>query len=195
MTAVQLASFRQAGEDLWQGGLIAPGGGNLSIWTPEGVLITREEAVLHRLEEADLCLIARATDPPAAAPSLDTPIHRGIYVTAGGKAIVHAAPAHALALTFGRSFFAPPDVEGGHLLGRVPVVSPKRSVIDVIAGALVNAPIVIVEGHGSYARGATLAEAVRLSAVLEASARLAWLRAVIEQRAPSALVPGLPLAE
>lgn len=180
MTAAHLESFRRAGEDLWQGGLIAPGGGNLSIWTPEGVLITREAAALHRLEAADLCLIARATEPPVAPPSLDTPIHRGVYVTAGGKAIVHATPAYAVALTFGQPFFEPPDVEGGHLLGRVPVVSSKRSVIDVIANALVNAPIVIVEGHGSYARGATLADAVRLSAVLEASARIAWLRAVGE---------------
>jgi L-fuculose-phosphate aldolase len=171
-----LRAFRRAGEDLFRCGLVAPGSGNLSIWTPDGVLITRETAALHRLEDSDLCLIARATQPPVATPSLDSPIHRAIYVSAGGGAIVHAHPAHTVAISFGQTVFDPPDLEGGHLLGRVPVVNPRRSVIDLIAAASQASRIVIVEGHGSYARGATLDEAVHLTAMLEESARIAWLR-------------------
>jgi len=171
-----LPAFHQAGEDLFASGLIVPGGGNLSVWTPEGVLITREGAALHRLEPADLVLIARITDPPAATPSMDTPIHRAIYVSASAKAVVHAHPRHAVALSFKQVAFQPPDLEGGHLLGRVPVVSPRRNVVQLVAEALAAAPVVIVEGHGSYARGATLAEAVHLTAALEESAQIAWLR-------------------
>ena len=171
-----LPAFLGAGEDLFHGGLIVPGGGNLSVWTADGVLITREGASLHRLAGADLCLIARATAPPVATPSLDTPIHRAAYVRTGAKAIVHAHPRHAVALSFEQAALVPDDLEGGHLLGTVPVVSHRRSVVDVVAEALATAPIVVVEGHGSYARGATLDEAVRLSAVLEESAAIVWLR-------------------
>ena len=170
-----LAAFRQAGEDLFRAGLVVPGSGNISIWTPDGVIITREGAALHRLGADDLCLIARSTEPPVATPSLDTPIHRAIYVSAGGGAIVHAHPSHAVALSFKATSFEPPDLEGGHLLGHVPVVSPKRSVVDVVSQASGRSPVVLVEGHGCYARGATLAEAVHLAAMLEESARIAWL--------------------
>ena len=170
-----LGSFRQAGEDLLQCGLVVPGAGNLSVWTPEGVVITREGAPLHRLGPRDLCLIARSTEPPVATPSLDTPIHRAIYVSSGGRAVVHAHPRHAIAVSFGLRRFEPTDLEGRHLLGDVPVVSPKRSVVDVIAEASGRSPVVLVEGHGSYARAASLEEAVHLSAMIEESARILWL--------------------
>lgn len=176
MSEAWLPTFQRAGTDLALLGLVVPGGGNLSVWTPDGVLITREGAVLHRLEPADLVLIARVTDPPQAPPSLDTPIHRAVYVSAEAKAVVHAHPRHAIALSFAHAEFWPPDLEGAHLLGRVPVVSPLRNVVQHVAEALAAAPVVLVEGHGSYARGATLAEAVQRTAALEQSAQIAWLR-------------------
>jgi L-fuculose-phosphate aldolase len=171
-----MAAFRAAGEDLFRCRLIVPGSGNLSVWTPEGVVITREGAALHRLEAGDLCLIARATEPPVATPSLDTPIHRAIYVSASAKAIVHAHPAHVIAVTLGMSAFEPVDLEGRHLLGVVPVVSPRRSVVDLVAQASAASRVVIVEGHGTYARGVSLDDAVHLTAMLEESARIVRLR-------------------
>lgn len=174
-----LLQFQQAGDDLVRLGLAALGAGNLSVWTPEGVLITREGATLHRLGERDLSLIARSTKPPVANPSLDTPIHRAIYVTTGGKAIVHAHPPHAVALSFGVKQFRPEDLEGQHLLRGVPVISPRRSVIDLIAEASGASSVVLVEGHGTYARGRSLEEAVHLTAMLEESARIVWLRRLL----------------
>jgi L-fuculose-phosphate aldolase len=177
LTAASLLSdFRRAGADLAHLGLVVPGTGNLSVWTPEGVVVTREGAALHRLEAADLCLIARATEPPPATPAYDTPIHRAVYVRSKGRAVAHAHPRHTVARSFGLKRFEPPDLEGRHALGFVPVVSPMRSVIDVIAEALETARIVIVEGHGVYARGAELDEAVALIALLEESAAIASLR-------------------
>ena len=181
MTERLLADFQCAGDDLVRLGLVAPGAGNLSVWTPEGVVITREGAPLHRLTATDLCLISRTTEPPVATPSLDTPIHRAIYVSSGGRTVVHAHPRHAVALSFGQRRFLPADLEGGHLLGEVPVVSPRRSVVDVIAEASGRSPVVLVEGHGSYVRAATLEEAVYLTAMLEESARIVWLRRALER--------------
>src|SRR5215218_6424564 len=176
MTGDQLLTFRSAGEDLFRCGLVVPGSGNLSLWTSDGVLITREAAPLHRLAETDLCLISRATAPPAATPSLDAPIHRAIYISASAKAIVHAHPPHVIALTIGRTTFAPNDLEGRHLLGSVPVVSPRRSVVDLVAQASATSSVVVVEGHGVYVHAPTLEEAVHLAAMLEEGASIAWLR-------------------
>jgi L-fuculose-phosphate aldolase len=184
MSDARLSEFLRAGDDLFRLGLAPPGAGNLSVWEPEGVLITRELATLHRLEAADLVRIARSTQPPQATPSFDTPIHRAIYTTSGGRAIVHAHAAHAVALSARQVSFEPPDLEGRHVLGIVPVVSPRRSVVDLVSGALKDASIVIVEGHGTYARGGSLEEAVHLTAMLEQSARIAWLRLAVPERPP-----------
>jgi ribulose-5-phosphate 4-epimerase/fuculose-1-phosphate aldolase len=39
--------------------------------------------------------------------------------------------------------------------------------------------ITIVAGHGTYARGGDFDECLRLTAALEASARIAWLHAAL----------------
>jgi L-fuculose-phosphate aldolase len=170
--------------ELAAAGLSHAGSGNLSIWTPDAVIITREGAILNRLTAADLTEITRTTRPPGADPALDTPIHRAIYVTSGAKAIIHAHPPHAVALSMDRREFVPLDLEAMHQIGRVPVITQRRSIVDAIAASLEEHVITLVAGHGSYARGADLWECLRLTAALEASARLAWLRAALPGMAP-----------
>lgn len=189
MTAGMLAVFQAVGTDLVVAGLAPPGTGNASVWTPDAVVITREGAHLGRLVAADLCAVGRTTLPPAADPALDTPIHRAVYVATGAKAILHAHPPHAVALSFGRHELVPDDLEGAHLLGRVPVVSPRRNIVEVVANAIERSPVVVVAGHGSYARGASLAECLRWTAALEASARITWLRAALRPDAPGRAAP------
>lgn len=174
-----LATVQEVGRELVRAGLVFEGAGNASVWTPTAVVITREGAALHRLTAADLCSVGRTTIPPIAPPSLDTPIHRAIYVATGARAILHAHPPHTIALSLDRHEFLPDDLEGAHLLGRVRVVSPRHNVVEVVASALEQAPITIVAGHGTYARGVDLWECLRWTAALEASARIAWLRAAI----------------
>lgn len=172
-------SFRSAGRALTEADLAPPGQGALSVWTPEALLITREGALLGSLTDADLTEIPRTTAPPAATPALDTPIHRAVYVATGAKAILHAHPPHAVALSFEGQSFVPEDHEGRHELGTVPIVSARRNIVDAVAAALERSSIVLVAGHGSYARGADFAECLRWTGILEASARLIWLRAAM----------------
>jgi L-fuculose-phosphate aldolase len=102
-----------------------------------------------------------------------------VYVATGAKAILHAHPPHTVALSFDRHEFLPDHLEGAHLLGQVRVVSPRRNIVDAVAGALAGAAITIVAGHGTYARGADLWECLRWTAALEANAHIAWLRAAL----------------
>lgn len=169
--------FNQIGGELQALGLIYPGAGNISVWTPEAVIITAEGARLHALAADDLSPILRSTIPPARHPAQDAPIHRAVYVTSGAKAVMHTHPPYATALSTSRDALTPEDHESRFLLGTVPVIRSRRSMIDNIAEALAQHVAVMVAGHGAYVRGADLWECLRLSAALEASARLMWLRA------------------
>lgn len=176
-----IETFQDVGQAVTRAGFAFPGAGNASVWTPEALIVTREGAALDRLTAADLATISRITEPPDAAPALDAPIHRAIYVATGATAVLHAHPPHAIALSlsFNRHELVPEDLEGAHLLGRVPVVSPRRNVVEVVAGALETSAVVLVAGHGTYARGADLWECLRWTAALEASAHILWLRATL----------------
>lgn len=176
MTQTPVELFQAIGGAVTAAALAPLGAGAISIRTPESVTITREGAFLNLLTAADLCEIGRTTMPPVATPAYDTPIHRAVYVASGAKAILHTHPPHAIALSYDRQSFAPSDLEGRHLLGEVAVVSARRSVVDIVTAALEEHLIVIVAGHGVYARGADLWQCLRWTAMLEASAQIEWLR-------------------
>lgn len=53
MTDAVIEQFRTAGEDLFRCGLVVPGSDNVSVWTPAGVIVTREGAALHRSNGED----------------------------------------------------------------------------------------------------------------------------------------------
>jgi len=178
--AALLPQFQVVGAELRAAGLIASHGGNLSVWIPDGVIITREGAMLGRLSTADLCLIGRTTQATPVVPALDTPIHRTVYVLAGGHAIVHAHPAYAVALSLACDELIPLDNDGRHLLQRVSVLPHARDIPTGVGEALATHPVVLVRGHGCYARGATLEEALQYTTQLEESARLLYLARSLE---------------
>ena len=174
-----VSEFRSVGKLLWESGLVSSHGGNLSILRRAGaVIVTRTGCPLARIGDSDLVKVA--ADGSAVGgeqPSMDTPIHRGIY-TATEKltvaAVVHAHPRHAIALSLGQDLIEPEDLEGKFYLGAVPIV-----VADKVVEALQSATIVVVRGHGSYARGSDLWEALKWTSILEESAEILWLRQMI----------------
>jgi ribulose-5-phosphate 4-epimerase/fuculose-1-phosphate aldolase len=64
----------------------------------------------------------------------------------------------------------PADAEGRLRLVSVPVVEGEQ-----VAEALRDRPIVLARGHGSYARGDDLWQALQWTSVLEESAEIGWL--------------------
>ena len=165
-----LEAFRQAGRLLWEAGLISSHGGNMSVRLDDGTLaITRHGCMLGRIGEGDLVRL-RADGTAQGEPSLDTAIHRSIYEATEARAVIHAHPPHAIALSLLDSTIEPRDREGRYYLGSIAVVEATG-----IAAALGERVIAIVRGHGSYARGAHLEEALQWTSVLEESARVLWL--------------------
>ncbi len=168
---LSLEAFRQVGRLLWEAGLVSSHGGNMSVRLDDGTLaITRHGCMLERIEEGDLVRLRADGTVQGGEPSLDTAIHRSIYGATEAGAVIHAHPPHAIALSLLDSTIEPQDREGQYYLGSVAVVEAAG-----IASALEERVITLVRGHGSYARGADLAEALQWTSVLEESAQVLWL--------------------
>ena len=170
MTDAALDEFRAAGRMLWEAGLASSHGGNMSVRLPDGgLMVTRTGSMLGRLGDGDLVVVA-ADGSSAGEPSMDTALHRAAYEASGAGAVLHAHPRHAIALSLAMDVIKPADAEGRLRLGPVPVVEAEG-----VARALQDAAIVMARGHGSYARGDDLWQALQWTSVLEESAQVLWL--------------------
>ncbi len=168
-----LADFQQVGRLLWEAGLISSHGGNMSIRLPDGaVLITRHGCMLGRIQEGDLLTVAPTRRGAAGGePSLDTRLHLAVYEQTEARAVVHAHPRHAIALSLVGTAIEPQDLEGKHYLGSLVLVVTTEQ----LGAALKEYPIAVTQGHGSYARGESLWQALQWTSVLEESAQVLWL--------------------
>jgi L-fuculose-phosphate aldolase len=78
--------------------------------------------------------------------------------------------------TLATDLFVPGDLEGQLHLKEVPVVATGPLQVELIASALQSHLVVLLRGHGAYARGQTLWEALHWITALEESAQIACIR-------------------
>lgn len=179
-----LEVFRRVGVQLARLGLISSHSGNMSIRTGQGLLITRRGAMLADLREGDLVEAPLEGEVPEASREL--PVHQAIYRETEAEAVLHCHPPHAIVLSLHLQRIRPVDAEGRHLLGEVPVLTFSETVgsQEVAKGMpphLRTHRVVMVRGHGSFAIGRDLEEALMVSSSLEASARVLWLGLVLQR--------------
>ncbi|MGE3074610.1 MAG: class II aldolase/adducin family protein [Dehalococcoidia bacterium] len=171
-----MATFAEVGKDLYSLGLVSSHGGNLSVRNGHEMWITGTGTMLGRLRERHMSLVLPDGTHSGPPPSSDTLLHSTVYALGGALAVVHAHPHHAIAMTFETEKFVPPDFEGQHFLEDVPVVPQGPNQVERVAAALQSRLVVVLQGHGAYARGQTLWEALHWVTALEESAHIAWLR-------------------
>jgi L-fuculose-phosphate aldolase len=177
-----LEEFQQVGRDLYAAGLVSSHGGNMSVRQGEGLIITSHGSRLGHLAQVDLVEVRPGLEP-RAEPSMDLALHQAIYAAVSEtEAVVHAHPRHAIALSLLGREIRPQDLEGRHYLGVVPVVPRGENVAQALADALRQHMIVVVAGHGSYARGESLWQALQWTSVLEESAEVLWLLRVLSRK-------------
>ncbi len=170
MRSDQQEVFRAVGRMLWEAGLVSSHGGNISVRLPDGgLLITRTGAMLGRISDGDLVTVA-ADGSSTGEPSMDTAVHRAVYAATDAGAVLHAHPRHAIAHSLLLDALEPADAGGKLRLASVPVVDAGQA-----AEALREASIVLARGHGSYARGDDLWQALQWTSELEESAQVLWL--------------------
>jgi L-fuculose-phosphate aldolase len=174
--------FRLVGADLFLRSLISSHAGNLSVRVGERLIITRHGAMLGHLEPCSLVelnLVGGAH--PDASSELE--VHRSIYSATGTRAVVHAHPPCTLALAAVEPEISPVTFEASYLLGAVLVLSATSEITGtVIANALDSHRIVVIRGHGTFARGDSLTEAYAWTSSLEEDCKVNILTRLMEQR-------------
>jgi L-fuculose-phosphate aldolase len=173
-----LAQFQTVGSDLFLREFITSHGGNMSIRENDRIIITRTGCMLGHITQQDL--VEASIDPNDDTPenaSSEIAVHRAIYKHTPALAVVHAHPAHAIALSIVDNKIEPMDVEGSYYMPSVPIVGRGEKVYggkmaDDIAKALVDRRIAVVYGHGSFAAGRDLYEALHFTTTLEESCRI-----------------------
>lgn len=174
-----LLRFREAGRWLYELGLVDSHSGNLSERLGEALAITRTGASLRELAPGDLVLLPlKGGGLAERRASRELIVHRAVYrAFPEVRAIAHAHPPFAVLLSLARTTIVPLDSEGKSLLGEVPVLEafpPSQSpeaAARVVEG-LKGARVMVLKGHGAFARAQTLEEAVFLLSALEGSSRL-----------------------
>ncbi len=173
-----LSTLSEVGSDLYRLGLVTSHGGNLSVRTAAGMWITGTGTMLGRLRERHISLVHQQGNHEGPSPSSDTLLHSTIYAVTGANAVVHAHPRHATALSIAdeAAVFVPPDFEGRLHLTDVPVIEQGPLQIERLAGAMQARLVMVLRGHGAYARGNTLWEALHWITALEESAHIEVIR-------------------
>lgn len=175
--------MQQVGGDLYRHGLVTSHGGNLSLRhaSGHGMWITGTGTMLGRLEPRHISHVGPGGEHMGPPPSSDSILHSTVYALGGATAVAHGHPRHAVAITFESDVFVPPDFEGQYHLKEVPVVDNDDRAVERIADALRGRLVAILRGHGAYARGQNLWEALHWIMALEESAEIAWLRRSFER--------------
>ena len=178
MTDNVFERFQQTGEDLAWNRLTTTHGGNMSLRHQGRMAITTHFSMPGRLLPGNVVEIPLREEPDrfASDASWDAPLHQLIYKFTPAGAIIHAHPAYAVAISLRCDIVTPIDTEGSVLLREVAVVAPEDA-SSRLPQVLQTTVVAIVRGHGSYAVGRTLNEALAFTAAMEFSCKVLMLSA------------------
>lgn len=170
--------FQRVGRQLLLLGLITSHGGNASVRRGDKIFITRHASMLGDLSRSDIVKVTMGKEgsKPLEA-SKELPVHEEIYKNTAAIAIIHAHPPHAITMSLLEEMIRPVDTEGAILLGEVPVIVAREAVgsMEVARPAsetLKSRRVVMVRGHGSFAVGEDLLEALCYTSALEDSCKI-----------------------
>ena len=165
--------FERIGKRLFAEHLVAGNFGNISVREGEdGFYIKRTRAYLDVASEPVFVPLAGQV-PPAA--SSEYRVHREVYKKTPHRAIVHAHPPAAVALSLVLSEILPEDSEGRMFCPVIPVVSGEpgsQGIADTVSDALISSKLVIARGHGTFTAGRTLDEAYLYTSLAEHACRV-----------------------
>lgn len=164
--------FCRIGRRLVTEGLIKANFGNISIRSDDGFYITRHGSYLDL--PGELVYVPLVGQVPRKASS-EYLVHRQIYNETPHRAVVHAHPPHAVALSLAEHAISPVDSEGLLFCPFIPVVtgSPgSEELAQSVSHELLSSPVTIARGHGTFAGGKDLDEAYIHTSLAEHSCRI-----------------------
>lgn len=175
---LNIDEFKKVGRYLFEMGLVDSHSGNMSVREGESIFITRRDAMLGELKEEDIISVGLQVGEKDSLASVELPVHRAIYSNTNVSAILHAHPETAIALSLTEGKIIPLDTEGQAILRGIPVVKVREAIGSkevarllppIFSGGYVAA---IIKGHGSFAVGGTLEEALKRTSAFEHSSKI-----------------------
>jgi L-fuculose-phosphate aldolase len=169
--------FERIGRRLFSEHLVCGNFGNVSRREGDrGFLIKRTGAYLDAPD--DYVFVPLVGDIPKDASS-EYRVHRAVFERTAHLAIIHAHPPFAVAASLVMDLVKPLNSEGKLFCPLIPVVNGapgSEELANNVANALTHSAIVIARGHGTFAAGATLDEAFRLTSLAEHSCKVLALK-------------------
>jgi L-fuculose-phosphate aldolase len=173
------------GRALWEAGLVHFTAGNMSVRQGPSFLITRTGRSLSDLRRGDLIRVNLKDGSKDGGASTETPVHRALYkVFSAARAVVHAHPPYATALSFDADVIVPVDSDSV-ILPRVPVLTEcpygegSACVAAKLPAVMKASAVGLIRGHGAFAVGDSLAQCVGRLTMMENQCRLLFLRRLL----------------
>ena len=167
------------GKVLYKEGLITSHAGNISVRYKDKIVITKTGRMLGYLRKSDIIEVPLDnTSPEDKEASSELIVHREIYKKTDAKAIIHAHPVYATALTFRlKDFFIPIDNEGKLFIGKVPIIEVEKATAskelsEAVSKTLKEFDICLVKTHGVFVKSHSLNYALKLCSDLEFCAKI-----------------------
>ncbi|MGB9246315.1 MAG: aldolase [Methanoregula sp.] len=169
--------FERIGRRLFAEHLVGGNFGNISVRDGEkGFFVKRTGAYLD--DPGDPVFVPFSGEVPKDASS-EYRVHLAVYKKTAYKAIVHAHPQYAVAASLVSDEIRPLDSEGIMFCPLIPVIAGvpgTQRLADAVAGMMQHHKLVIAQGHGTFAGGATLDEAFQLTSLAEHACRVLAFR-------------------
>ncbi|MDI6757108.1 MAG: class II aldolase/adducin family protein [Endomicrobiia bacterium] len=181
--------FIKYGRLLFDQGLNNSHSGNISSRKGESIYITRHGAKLGDLSFSDVVKVNLYDESRDEGASCEIKVHRAVYL-ANPKisSIAHAHPPHAIVLSLTDEKIKPIDMEGAFYMPEIPVLTKceitisSNCVADNLPSLLGVFGATVVRGHGAFAVGKDIEEAVMRLSVLESASRIIFLNKLLSGR-------------
>ncbi len=170
----------------YERGLTSSLSGNISVRAEQVVFISPTKVPRYRIRPDDVSVVTMMGEHlEGKHPSSELPTHLAIYKATESSAIVHAHSRLATALSCLGNDLESPDVEGKHLLGRVPLIpyeEPGTSDLgEAVSRGILGCKGVLLQNHGLIAVGTNLEEAFIVAEAIERVAQLIFDLSVLNR--------------
>ncbi len=180
MAEPEIELFQAVGRDMYLTGLVSSHTGTMSVReADQGIRVTRRDAMLGRLSPGDLIELPLTGEGTEQAP-LDAVIHQAIYDSTDASAVIYARPPATMALALIEDRLGPANGEGADVFGMVAVAISQRpmgspELGDLIGHMLKDSRVIALRGHGVFAWGGDLDDALHMVSLLEEMCRVAHI--------------------
>ncbi|MGC8585033.1 MAG: class II aldolase/adducin family protein [Thermoplasmata archaeon] len=159
--------------------------GNISVRHGNKIFIKKHGTMMGSLSEDDIVEISFVDQKNYDIASSEVYSHVEIYKNTESNAIIHAHTIYAIVLSISENTdrIVPVDAEGKYYLKYIPVIDIENPVASKelamsLGYVMKEHKMAVVKGHGTFARGKDLGEALKNLTLVESISKIIYLNKV-----------------